>query len=79
MLSLAFALLLSAAAPEATTAPEPATTTTTAKPPKPKKICRNDDNTGSRLKKKTCRTQDEWNNQATDVRGDVRLGGAGGN
>ncbi|MBN8846380.1 MAG: hypothetical protein J0H88_24365 [Sphingomonadales bacterium] len=77
MLSLALTLLLSAAAPEATTAPEP--TTNTAKPQKPKKICRNDDNTGSRLKKKTCRTQDEWNNQATDVRGDVRLGGAGGN
>ncbi|MBL0916027.1 MAG: hypothetical protein IBJ13_11090 [Sphingopyxis sp.] len=75
MLSLALTLLLSAASPDATAA-EPAPTTTPAKPAKVKKVCRNDDNTGSRLKKKTCRTQEEWDNQRTELRGDSRLSGA---
>lgn len=78
MLSLALTLLLSAAAPDASAA-DTAPTTTPAKPAKVKKVCRNDDNTGSRLKKKTCRTQEEWDNLPNNLRGDSRLSGAGGN
>lgn len=74
MLSFALTLLLTAAAPEA--AAEPAPTTTAAKPVKPKKICRGEANTGSRLAKKVCRTQEEWDNQADSARDDVRLRGA---
>lgn len=77
MLSLALTLLLASAAPESNTTTDQ-TTTAPAKPEKARKVCRNDDNTGSRLRKKTCKTQEQWNNQQTDIRGDVRLGGAGG-
>lgn len=71
MLTLVLSLALSAAAPEAADAPAP--TTTTAKPAKPKKICRTDVNTGSRLKGRTCKTQEQWDAQPQDVGGDVRM------
>lgn len=77
MITLALSFLLSAAAPE--TASPSASTTTAAKPSKPKKICRDANNTGSRIKKQVCRTQEEWDNQGADVRSDVRLGGASSN
>jgi len=45
------------AAPQASTAP----TAPTAKPKKPKLICKaSDDDTGSRMVKHTCLTQEEW-------------------
>lgn len=73
MLSLALTLLIASAAPESNTTTDQATTTP-AKPEKPKKICRNDDNTGSRLRKKTCKTQEQWNSQEDfDARNDTRL------
>lgn len=73
MLTLVLSLALSAAAPEAAEAPTP--TTTTAKPAKPKKICRSDVNTGSRLKGRTCKTQEQWDAQPQDVASDVRING----
>lgn len=73
MLSLAFALLLSAAAPDSSSTPVP--TTESAKPPKRPKICREDEHTGSRMRKKICKTQEEWNNQDSNFRGDVRFKG----
>lgn len=76
MLTLVLSLALSAAAPEAGDAPAP--TTTTAKPAKPKKICRTDVNTGSRLKGRTCKTQEQWDAQPQDVGGDVRMNGGAG-
>ncbi|MGH6697418.1 hypothetical protein [Sphingopyxis sp.] len=72
MLTLVLSLALSAAAPEAAEAAAP--TTTTAKPAKPKKICRSDADTGSRLKTRTCKTQEQWDNQQRDVGNDVRIG-----
>lgn len=72
MLTLVLSLALSAAAPEAATSPAPATTA--AKPPKPKKICRTDADTGTRLKTRTCKTQEQWDNQPQDVGNDVRIG-----
>ena len=80
MLSLVLSLMLSAAAPEAATPADPATTT--AKPKKPKKICESHTNTGSRMKRQTCKTQEEWDNQQqTNVGSDARLtrGTGGGN
>lgn len=76
MLTLVLSLALSAAAPE--TAAEPAPATTAAKPEKPKKICRSDVNTGSRLKGRVCKTQEQWDNQPNDVRNDVRVSGGAG-
>ncbi len=76
MLTLILSLALSAAAPEAADAPAP--TTNTAKPAKPKKICRTDVNTGSRLKGRTCKTQEQWDAQPQDVGGDVRMNGGAG-
>jgi curli biogenesis system outer membrane secretion channel CsgG len=74
MLTLVLSLALSAAAPEAAEAAAPTTTTTAAKPAKPKKICRSDADTGSRLKTRTCKTQEQWDNQQQDVGNDVRVG-----
>lgn len=76
MLTLVLSLALSAAAPEATEAPAP--TAATAKPAKPKKICRSDVNTGSRLKGRTCKTQEQWDGQPQDVGSDVRINGGAG-
>ncbi|KTE21765.1 hypothetical protein ATE67_03660 [Sphingopyxis sp. H050] len=76
MLTLILSLALSASAPEAAEAPAP--TTATAKPAKPKKICRTDVNTGSRLKGRTCKTQEQWDAQPQDVGSDVRMNGGGG-
>lgn len=76
MLTLVLSLALSAAAPAAADAPAP--TTTTAKPAKPKKICRSDANTGSRLKGRTCKTQEQWDAQPQDVGSDVRMNGGAG-
>ena len=76
MLTLALALVLSAAAPEAAT---PAQTTSEAKPAKPKMVCRANKSTGSRLKSRVCKTQQEWDGQGGDLRTDGRLRGAVGN
>lgn len=76
MLTIILSLALSAAAPEAAGTPAP--TTTAAKPAKPKKICRTDVNTGSRLKGRTCKTQEQWDAQPQDVGSDVRMNGGAG-
>lgn len=76
MLTFALALALSAAAPEAE-APPP--TTSEAKPAKPKMVCRANKSTGSRLKSRICKTQEEWNGQPSDLRNDSRLRGAAAN
>ncbi|MBO9697351.1 MAG: hypothetical protein J7499_14240 [Sphingopyxis sp.] len=73
MLTLILSLALSAAAPEAAETPAPAATP--AKPAKPKKICRTDVNTGSRLKGRTCKTQEQWDAQPQDIGSDVRING----
>lgn len=76
MFSLFLSLMLAAAAPEAATASEqPAST---AKPPKPKKICHSQINTGSRMKRTICKTQQEWDEQPTDMRSDSRFSGTAG-
>lgn len=75
MLTLVLTLALAAAAPEAAV-PPPATSE--AKPAKPKKICRSQKNTGSRLGSRICKTQEEWDGQATDIRNDTRLSGGAG-
>ena len=80
MLSLVLSLMLSAAAPEAAPPADPATTTIKAK--KPKQICQSHTNTGSRMKRQTCKTQQEWESeQQTNVGSDARLthGAGGGN
>ena len=76
MLTLALALALSAVAPEADASPP---TTSDAKPVKPKMVCRANKSTGSRLKSRICKTQEEWDGQAGDLRNDARLKGAVGN
>lgn len=73
MFTLMLSLTLAAAAPEAATQP-PATSEV--KPEKPKKICRANKSTGSRIKGRICKTQEEWDGQATDIRNDARLNGA---
>ena len=76
MLTLVLSLALSAAAPETTASPAPATTA--AKPPKPKKICRSEADTGTRMKTRTCKTQEQWDSQPQDVGNDVRMNGGAG-
>ena len=78
MLSLAFALLMATAGPDPAATPAPATQS--AKPPKapkPPKICREIESTGSRMPSKICKTQEEWDNQSTNLRGDARVKSAG--
>lgn len=75
MLTLMLSLALAAAAPEAASPPQ---TTSEAKPPKPKMVCRANKSTGSRLKSRVCKTQEEWDGQPSDVRNDARLKGAAG-
>ena len=74
MLTLILTLALSAAAPAATA---PAQTTSETKPAKPKMVCRANKSTGSRLKSRICKTQEEWDGQPTSIRNDARLNGAG--
>ncbi|MBA4751663.1 MAG: hypothetical protein H2055_05485 [Sphingopyxis sp.] len=74
MLTLILTLALSASAPEA--AP-PAQTTSETKPAKPKMVCRANKSTGSRLKSRICKTQEEWDGQPTNIRNDARLNGVG--
>jgi hypothetical protein len=52
-------LLLASGTSEAATAVDGKAATDTAKP-KPKKICKNVDLTGSRIGKRQCKTQEEW-------------------
>ncbi|WP_428681186.1 hypothetical protein [Sphingopyxis sp.] len=66
MLSLALSLLIStAAAPDATTTQR--TDSATEAPAKEKLVCRRDPNTGTRLAKRICKTQEEWNREADTV------------
>lgn len=66
MLSLALSLLIStAAAPDATTTQR--TDGGTEAPAKEKLVCRRDPNTGTRLAKRICKTQEEWNREADTV------------
>ena len=76
MLTLVLSLALSAAAPEAAASP-PATSET--KPVKPKMVCRANKSTGSRLKSRICKTQEEWDGQQSDARNDARLRRVSGN
>jgi len=72
MLTLILSLALSASAPEpATTTPAPATEV---KPKKPKKICRSNGATGTRMKSSTCKTQAEWDAE-TSVTANGEAGG----
>lgn len=75
MLTLILSLALAAAAPEAAASPQ---TTSETKPAKPKMVCRANKSTGSRLKSRICKTQEEWDGQQSDVRNDARLKGAAG-
>ena len=72
MLSLALTLLLSVSGAAA----DPASTT--AEPAQPKKICRAAPSTGSRLAKKICRTQEEWNKQDESARDYLPIQKSGG-
>ena len=77
MLTLVLSLALAAAA-----APETASqaqTTSEAKPPKPKMVCRANKSTGSRLKGRICKTQEEWDGQQSEVHSDQRLRSVSGN
>lgn len=74
MLTLVLSLALAAAAPEAAT---PAVASSEVKPEKPKKICRANKSTGSRIKGRICKTQEEWDGQPTSIRNDARLNGVG--
>jgi hypothetical protein len=75
MLSLILSLALSATSPEpAAATPAP---TTQVKPKKPKKICRSNGATGTRMKSSTCKTQEEWDAEAGIIAG--TNGQAGGN
>ncbi|AJA08329.1 hypothetical protein SKP52_07035 [Sphingopyxis fribergensis] len=74
MLTLVLTLALSAATPEAAAQ---AQTTSETKPAKPKMVCRANKSTGSRLKSRICKTQEEWDGQPTNIRNDARLSGAG--
>jgi hypothetical protein len=70
MLILILSLALSAA-PADSVAATP-TTPVAAKPEKPKKICRADGTTGSRLKSRICKTQEEWDAMNRSMKDDVR-------
>lgn len=65
MFSLIFSLLIAAESPEAA-APQP-TGETTATPAKEKLVCRRVQPSNSRLAKRECRTQKEWNEAADSV------------
>lgn len=65
MFSLFLTLALAAAAPETATPPAADSNTTTAAPEKEKLICRTVRPSNSRLAKRECRTQKEWN-EASD-------------
>ena len=70
MLTLVLSLALSAVAPEA--APP---TVDEAKPEKPKMVCRADKASGSRLKTRICMTQEQWDNQKSNISDGDRLRG----
>lgn len=72
MLPFAFALLLSAAAPEGAVSENPAPAHV--KPAKAKMVCRADDTSGSRVRAKICKTQQEWDSMRQGVRGDTATG-----
>jgi len=76
MLTLVLALALSTAAPKADAPPQ---TASEVKPAKPKMVCQANKSTGSRLKSRICKTQEEWDGQPSDIRNDARLRGAAGN
>ena len=61
--SVALAFLATTSAPSATVLAPPA------KPVKAKKICRSDENTGSIMPKRVCRTQTEWEAYAKETNG----------
>lgn len=75
------ALILSLALSTTVAEPEQPTTTTTAKPEKAKKVCRADNTTGSRLKTRICKTQEEWDAMNAAMRQDAqsKAGGQSGN
>lgn len=76
MLTLMISLALATATAEPA-AQNPTPTTATAKP---KKICRAEESVGSRLSRKTCKTQAEWDDQKLSdeaTRASKRNGGAG--
>ena len=75
MLTLILSLALAATAPEAASAPQ---TTSETKPAKPKMVCRANKSTGSRLKSRVCKTQEEWDGQPSAIQTDARLKGAAG-
>lgn len=72
MLTLVLFLALSAAGPEA--APPPSIPNE-AKPEKPKMVCRADKASGSRLKNRICMTQEQWDNQKSNISDGDRLRG----
>ena len=71
MFSLALSIMLAMTAPEAATASDQ--TASTAKQAKPKKVCHSQVNTGSRMKRTICKTQQEWDSEPTDMRNDSRF------
>ncbi len=70
MLTILLSLALSAAAMDS--ASDQAAGTSDAKPEKAKKICRSDGTTGSRLKSRICKTQEEWDAMNNARQDDIR-------
>lgn len=63
-MSLLLVAALLSADPSVQAAPAPVAQTVAPKPKKEKKICKSeDDTTGSHMVKRTCLTQDEWDNR----------------
>lgn len=73
MISVVFAVALMAAAPAAGEA-APDKDVAAAKAEKPKKdamVCKKEAVVGSRMKTRTCMTQAEWDQRATDAKADI--------
>lgn len=71
MLTLLSALALAASAPAQSDGA--AVQPTSAKPEKPKKICRSVMLTGSRVAKRTCKTEDQWARPEADGNSQLML------
>lgn len=66
MMSLALALMFAAAPAESAPTGDPIGTTQPAKPEKPKRICKSIKMTGSTIGRRICKTEDQWNAQASN-------------
>ena len=77
-MSLMFVLLLVSATATEQQATAPAQTETTAPAKKPRKICRDDSqDTGTRMARRVCLTQEEWDQRARGMTDSSRSGFSG--